>query len=353
MKEHFLIACEHLGEHQVVLAKTMTELQLISYPELEKKFGKSGKAKCLEDNTFHIRYLIEAVRFQNSGLFKSYLHWAAGVLNARNIPIRDLENNLRFMESACLRLLPDSSFKVVSSIIRPGIEALKNIDPLPETYLVSSNPFQSQAREYLSLVLNADRQKARAVIYGLLKTGCSIKEIYQHIFQNTQYEIGLLWQTNRISVAHEHYCTAVTQAIIAGLYDEVFWTVKETKKMIGCAVSGELHEMGIRMLTDFFELEGWDTYYLGANMPDANLIMAACEQNADLLAISVTTPFNLGKAELLIRKIRSNSQLDKLKILVGGYAFNTTPHLWKQIGADGSAENARQAVEMAETLIKK
>jgi len=39
-----------------------------------------------------------------------------------------------------------------------------------------------------------------------------------------------------------------------------------------------------------------------------------------------------------------------VKILVGGYPFKVEPELWKTIGADGSANGAREAIELANRL---
>ena len=32
-------------------------------------------------------------------------------------------------------------------------------------------------------------------------------------------------------------------------------------------VGGELHELGARMVGDFFDMAGWDTYFCGADTP--------------------------------------------------------------------------------------
>ncbi|WP_440120087.1 hypothetical protein [Paenibacillus sp. QZ-Y1] len=37
--------------------------------------------------------------------------------------------------------------------------------------------------------------------------------------------------------------------------------------MVAACVGSEQHEIGLRMLTDVFEMEGWDTYYLGQMFP--------------------------------------------------------------------------------------
>ena len=87
-------------------------------------------------------------------------------------------------------------------------------------------------------------------------------------------------------------------------------------------------------------------------MPDINIISAIKEQNSDVLALSVTMPFHLNKAESLIQKIRIDKELEKLKIILGGYIFNIDTSLWKKLGADGMAHNFNDAVILANQLIE-
>ena len=190
------------------------------------------------------------------------------------------------------------------------------------------------------------------MILDLVNNNYEIALIFEHIFQATQYEIGLLWQKNKITVAHEHYCTASTQQIISSLYSIILNSKKNEYKMIACAISGELHELGIRMVADTFELNGWNTYYLGANMPDTDIIGALIEQKPDLLALSVTMPIHLSRATILIEKIRNEIDLNKLKIILGGYSFNVDQSLWKKMKADGMAHNCNEALILANQLIK-
>ncbi|HKK33261.1 MAG TPA: B12-binding domain-containing protein, partial [Desulfomicrobiaceae bacterium] len=119
-------------------------------------------------------------------------------------------------------------------------------------------PSQDPAQAYLELVLNQNRQDALDMIMDLVDKGTSIKSIYLDIFQPAMHLVGELWQHDRISVAQEHYCTGVTQFIISQLYPYLFREHDRDRTMAGCCVSGELHEMGIRMVCDFFEMDGWD-----------------------------------------------------------------------------------------------
>lgn len=121
--------------------------------------------------------------------------------------------------------------------------------------------------------------------------------------------------------------------------------------MVATSVSGELHELGIRMVSDFFELEGWSTVFLGANTPHRSIVDMIRETNAEVLAISATIPFNLPKVGELIQFVRTDFPQHDLKIIVGGKPFNTNPDIWKKLGADGFAPDAESAIKEATRLI--
>jgi methanogenic corrinoid protein MtbC1 len=103
------------------------------------------------------------------------------------------------------------------------------------------------------------------------------------------------------------------------------------------------------MVADFFEMAGWDTYYLGANTPAASVVSAVSNYRADVLAISATLTPHIAQVVDLIGETRRLSP--PLVILVGGFPFNISPSLWQQVGADGTAPDARSAVELAERLL--
>lgn len=88
-------------------------------------------------------------------------------------------------------------------------------------------------------------------------------------------------------------------------------------------------------------------------MPDENLVELLKEEKPDILAISVTLPLHIDRATKLIEKVREDKQTSKIKIMVGGYPFSIVPDLWNKIGADASAESAKEAIETANKLVLK
>ncbi|MBN1122537.1 MAG: cobalamin-dependent protein [Anaerolineae bacterium] len=218
------------------------------------------------------------------------------------------------------------------------------------SYLSVDNPYSHLAQQFLKALLGGQRDTATWLILDSVERGMTVKEIYLNVFQNTQREIGRLWETNQVTVAQEHYCTAATQMIMAQLYPYIFNTTRVGKRIVATCVSGELHEIGMRMVADFFELEGWDTYYIGSNTPASSIVAAIEEREADVLGISATIHFHVGAVKKLIEAVHASDAGRDVKVLVGGYPFITTENLWQKVGADAFGRDAAEAISLANEL---
>ena len=123
------------------------------------------------------------------------------------------------------------------------------------------------------------------------------------------------------------------------------------KTLVAVCVSDELHEMGVRMVADFFEMDGWNTYFIGANTPTQSLIAAVKERKADVVALSSTMSFHLPSVDHHIRSLRQDPDTRHVKIIIGGYPFNIVPGLWQKVGADAYAGSADEAVAAGNRLV--
>ena len=214
-----------------------------------------------------------------------------------------------------------------------------------------SAPLVGLAKSYLDALLNVQKDEASRMILEAVKNGTDIKDIYMHVFESSQHEIGRLWQNNLITVAQEHYCTAATQLIISQLYPYIFRSKKNGRRLIAACAAGEMHEIGVRMVADFFEMEGWDTYYLGANTPNESIIKTIIELKPDIIALSASIHSNVGVLMDLITSIRKLPEISEVKVMVGGRSFMLAPELFKKVGADGCPSDAQEAVSLASEWI--
>jgi methanogenic corrinoid protein MtbC1 len=183
------------------------------------------------------------------------------------------------------------------------------------------------------------------------RSGTSIKEIYLSVFQPVQYEIGRLWEENRISVALEHFATAVTQLIMAQLFPSLLSETKNGSRLVACCIGNELHELGMRMVTDFFEMDGWDTYFLGANTPNEAVLSSLEDHRAHCLAVSVTMTHHLKQAQRLVNELRQEPRLRNVKLLIGGYPFTQDESLHQDFAVDGWARDAQEATRVARKIM--
>ncbi|MFP4213066.1 MAG: B12-binding domain-containing protein [Desulfohalobiaceae bacterium] len=230
--------------------------------------------------------------------------------------------------------------------LHPELEDTSHLHSIQDPFLAELS------MQYLRLLLQGDRQKASELILQAVQGGrSSVQAIYLQVFQPVLYEVGRLWETNQVSVAVEHFCTAATQLVMSQLFPYILSTRKIGCSMVGCCVGNELHEVGMRMVSDFFEMQGWETYFLGANSPNEAILEALEQRSAHLLAISVTLNSHLPQARQLIEQVQSQDSLQGVKILIGGYPFVCQPELAQDMGAHGCGKDAAQALQLAQELV--
>jgi methanogenic corrinoid protein MtbC1 len=332
------------------LAEIITTRQYELQPELLARYGAAGRAKCLQDAGFHLSYLTESIAASQPSLFADYIAWAKVMLEGRGVPACDLARNLEVMRDSLRQELPAEMGALAIEYIETGLRHLPQLPSDQPTFMGDSQPLAALAKQYLNALLRGERHIASRLILEAVDEGASISDIYLHVFQRCQHEIGRLWQMNLLSVAQEHYCTAATQLIMSQLYPHLSGAEKNGRKLLATCVAGDLHEIGVRMVSDFFEMEGWNTFCLGANAPTASVLETVAEREPHVLAISVTITPHVRAVAGLIDAVRSSDETRDVKIIVGGYPFNVAPELWQSIGADGCAHDAQQSVAVATRL---
>jgi methanogenic corrinoid protein MtbC1 len=333
------------------LARVSVDRQYALQPDTWVSFGKAGYAKSIRDAGYHFSYLAESLAVNDASLFLDYAAWAKVLFAGLNFPPQALTTALECMGGAIHETLQGDTAALACSTIDAALEHLSHISENIDSFISPESPQADLAKKFLDVLLQGDRHTASQIILDSVTHGTSVKDIYLHVFQPCQQEIGRLWQMNRISVAQEHFCTVATQMVMSQLYPYIFTTKKSGRCLVATSVGSELHEIGMRMVADFLEMEGWDTYYLGANTPNEAILHTLEERQAHVLAISATISFNVSKVAELIDRVRGSTSCPSVKILVGGYPFNIAKDLWQKVGADGYARNAQEAIPAADQLL--
>ena len=212
---------------------------------------------------------------------------------------------------------------------------------------VAAETSQAFFSSYLGAIRDGDRRRAFEIVDDSRGSGLDLGTLYIGVLQPALREIGRLWQENQISVADEHLATAITQAAMARAYQSAFtWRTTEGRTLIGACADLERHEIGLRMLCDLLDLEGWDTTYLGATVPTESLVAMVQRRHPDVVALSVTLSPHLPRLREMIDAVRRALGDRPPLIIVGGCPFLDDPKLADAVGADLTATTAVDAVRM-------
>jgi MerR family transcriptional regulator, light-induced transcriptional regulator len=333
------------------LAMLSLDLLFEAHPELRASYDERKTRLAREDMGHHIRNLAVAAVSGRDEFLSDYLAWLTVLFQGIPIPPDLIRESFLCIGKASSRYLSPAAAASFSFYTEKAARLYGHGEPAANRYLKEGLPDNGIARAYVQALLDGRRDLASSLVEGELRSGKTVRELYLDLFQPCQREIGRLWHTRRISVAQEHFATAATQFIMSGLYPRLAASARPNgKKLVAACAQGELHELGLRMVADFFQADGWDTRYFGADLPMEALIDEINRVKPDLVALSAAVPVNLRWISRAVERIKSTGE-SAPAVMVGGIPFIVTPDLWKDVGADASGGDCDAAVRVGARLV--
>ena len=174
-------------------------------------------------------------------------------------------------------------------------------------------------QDYLTALVGGDRSRCSLIVQNLMSSGTDVRDIFLNLFQRSLYDLGELWEHHRISVAVEHLASAITERLLSMVEVDTFFTPHGDHSVIVACIADEFHQIGARMVSDVFELHGWNTHFLGANTPVRDLISLIKKKSPDFIVLSVSVYFNIPSLLSALTELRMS--FPSIQILAGGQAF--------------------------------
>lgn len=200
---------------------------------------------------------------------------------------------------------------------------------------------------YLPPLLRGDRRACRCVVEETLQSGIPANSVYLHLIWPVMAEIERLSRADKITPVQEHLATRINRTIVDQLQNKLPRRPPRHKKASVCCARDELQELGAQIITDLFESDGWEVRFLGGGLTNDDIFAFVNEYAPDLLFIYGTAPKQAPDVRRLIDRIRSVNAWPDLRIVVSGGLFNRAEGLWEEIGADGFAATAADALRVA------
>lgn len=172
------------------------------------------------------------------------------------------------------------------------------------------------------------------------------EEASVQLLLNGLSEIGEEWFQGRVSVQQEHFASAVALHQIERLVAAAPAPWRRGRILLACP-SGELHSLGLRFLALLLRQRGWDTVFLGADVPVEHLDATVAQAKPDLAVLSAQ---RLPTAETLIEMASTLRELG-VQVAYGGRVFNESPTLRMRVPAQFLTEELPEAPRAIERLM--
>ncbi|MDO6810530.1 MerR family transcriptional regulator [Zobellia galactanivorans] len=218
----------------------------------------------------------------------------------KSFSIRDLENlsgikahTIRIWEKRYNLLSPE---RTDTNIRRYSLESLQKLLNITLLYnngykiskiahfeegkipqLVTDITSKSHTEDYIAntfkmAMINFD-QALFTQTYNSLLEKYTFSEIFRETFVPLLNELGILWQTDTISPAHEHFVANLIKQKIILKTEEMagVQSVTKTPVIVPYLPENEIHEIGLLFLNYEIVSKGYKSIYLGQTVPLKNL----------------------------------------------------------------------------------
>ena len=182
--------------------------------------------------------------------------------NIRNYDLLSLQKLLNIV------LLHDYGYKISKIASYPADQI-----PILVREIISEKSAKNHAISAFKMAMMNFDQELFFSTYAQLLSEKSFKEIFYDVFIPLMTEMGLLWQSETISPAHEHFISyLIKQKLLINTEKlQVLKPTKTDKVFVLSLPMNEVHELGLMYLNYETLLQGYKTIYLGESMPIEDL----------------------------------------------------------------------------------
>lgn len=199
-------------------------------------------------------------------------------------------------------------------------------------------------------ILKGDMAGATEHVQGALNEGIDAELILHGGLIPAMGEVGQLFEEGEyfvpemlISARAMQTCLGIIKPLLVDA------DVKPTGKVAIGTVKGDLHDIGKNLVAMMLEGGGFEIIDLGTDVSPEKYIEAIQREEVGIVGMSALLTTTMPNMGTTINAISEAGLRDKIKIIIGGAPV--TADYADQIGADGFASDASQAVSLAKKLV--
>ena len=230
------------------------------------------------------------------------------------------ESKHRFYDNEDLKKLLRISFLYnngwkVSRIASLSQEEI--ITQVTEAKVTDDNTFVHVSK-LITSALDFNSEDFKGLIKDLIKRLGFEKTIVEVCYPYLR-KIGLLWSTNRVIPAQEHFSSYIIQNFIIAETEKLPLLHKKPEIILLCP-NGEFHELPLLFIHYMLKKNNWSVIYVGANISKNEIVALTSISSIDYIYLHLITNFTGMQADDYMETI-CNAFPDK-KIIASGDGIN-------------------------------
>jgi methanogenic corrinoid protein MtbC1 len=184
--------------------------------------------------------------------------------------------------------------------------------------------YEKEFKKFLSLLKIEDKEQSVLYALSLLESKkMSIEDLYKVLLAPSLMYFECDVDDLEICIWKEHHRTSIIRTVLESSYSYIVKRKDEIKnigkKVVVLTPAFEYHEIAAIMVSHFMLLQGFDASYIGANVPNSEIISAIRTYKPDYIAFSVTNPYNIVVTKQVCDELKRF--FPEVKIVLGGQAF--------------------------------
>ncbi|MBI3648107.1 MAG: cobalamin B12-binding domain-containing protein [Actinobacteria bacterium] len=202
-------------------------------------------------------------------------------------------------------------------------------------------------------LIRADPDAGVAAAQRLVDAGVDPKAILEEGMAVAMFELGEMWKRGEVflpevvaSAEVFKRCNAVVEPVLLAQKDE---NTEPNALVVLATVKGDLHDLGKNMVGAMLRTSGFDVHDMGKDVSADKIVAAIQEMRPQIVGLSALLTTTVPYQETVIKRLVQEGLRDQVKVMVGGAPV--TPEWAEKIQADGYANNAPEAVEVARKLV--
>ena len=207
--------------------------------------------------------------------------------------------------------------------------------------------------EIVNAVLSFDGDKVNAAVKKALKEGRDPVKIVDELTKALRI-VGKKFEDGEFFLMHLVAAAEPVQKVIKETLEPEMMKKQESRKSLGKVVlgtvAGDIHDIGKNIVGAMLFAAGFEVYDVGKDIPADQFVAKAKEVSANLVGASALLSTSLPMQREIVEGIVAAGLRDKVKLMFGGAPV--TEEWVKEIGGDGYAENAIEAVNVAKKLLR-